>query len=207
MTSSVIAFYTLTETLPLRVHLPSAHRRRFRGARVLVAARVGVVEWSTTPQELRHSSLGVWCSIFWPGVSRLTRIVQRLDTCGGICAQSTSAVTRAVGSALNPPLLFQEKGTGDELRGKLPSAHSRRFRGARVLVAARVGVVEWSTTPQRGRPSFRSTHTQYNNAVGTRLRRVRSLPDRSPAQHALRGTPVPPSSPTLGRHGPRHDAN
>jgi hypothetical protein len=44
-----------------------------------------------------------------------------------------SAVTRAVGSALNPPLLFQEKGTGDELRGKLSCTHSHRFRGARVL--------------------------------------------------------------------------
>jgi hypothetical protein len=32
-------------------------------------------------------------------------------------------------------------------------------------------------------------------------------PDRSPAQQALCGTPVPPSSPTLGRHGPRRDAS
>jgi hypothetical protein len=57
--------------------------------------------------------------------------------------------------------------------------------GCRFLVAARVCVVEWSTTPQRGRPSFRSTHTQYNDAVGTRLRRVRSLPDKSPLQQGL----------------------
>jgi hypothetical protein len=31
----------------------------------------------------------------------------------------------------------------------------------------------------------------YNNGVGTPLRRVQSLPDRSPAQQALCGTPVP----------------
>jgi hypothetical protein len=51
--------------------------------------------------------------------------------------------------------------------------------------------VEWSTTPQRRRSSFSSTHTRqdmpeacpYNNGVGTRRSRVRSLPDRSPAQH------------------------
>jgi hypothetical protein len=34
----------------------------------------------------------------------------------------------------------------------------------------------------------------YNNDVGTRLRRVRPLPDRRPPQQALRGTPVPPDS-------------
>jgi hypothetical protein len=95
--------------------------------------------------------------------------------------------------------------------------------------------VEWSTTLQRRRSSFSSTiayhwgvtayahrsarrdaragHQDmpeacpYNNCVGTRLRRVRSLPDKSPAQHALRGTHVPSTSPTLGRHGPCRDAN
>jgi len=36
----------------------------------------------------------------------------------------------------------------------------------------------------------------YNNDVGTRLRRVRSPPGRSPAQQL-----------TLGRHGPYRDAN
>jgi hypothetical protein len=37
-----------------------------------------------------------------------------------------SAVTRAVGSALDPPLLFQEKGPGDELRG-LTHKHFRMW--------------------------------------------------------------------------------
>jgi len=52
MRGDLIAFYTLTETLPLRVHLAIAHSRRFRRARVFVAARVRVVEWSTTHQRV-----------------------------------------------------------------------------------------------------------------------------------------------------------
>jgi hypothetical protein len=35
----------------------------------------------------------------------------------------------------------------------------------------------------------------------------KKTPDGSPAQQSSRGTPVPPTSPALGRHGPRRDAN
>jgi hypothetical protein len=41
---SLIACYTFTETLPLRVHLPTAHRRRFRGLGFLL--RCMFVSWS-----------------------------------------------------------------------------------------------------------------------------------------------------------------
>jgi hypothetical protein len=36
---------------------------------------------------------------------------------------------------------------------------------------------------------------------------TKKTPDGSPARQSLRGTPVPPASPTLGRHGSRRDAN
>jgi hypothetical protein len=119
------------------------------------------------------------------------------------------------------------------LRLKLPSAHRRRFRGARIFCCA----ARWCR-----RSSFSSRCLQqdmpeacpYSNGVGTRLPRVQSLPDRSPAQQGLSFgakrksaddiattfrtwienssfTPLTCGVPTpeikLGRHGPRRHAN